>query len=1811
MAPLLGTRERSTATGQAAVRDNAAGDTGFWNGDISPRSAPGSGDVASNGSSAKDDAPGSSAASYANSSGRRDGGTNAPSASLRWRRLGNVVSFSTRLAMASRSAAASLDELGLVDDTLTGVANTVAAAAAAAAGGGAGVDAAFSAAAAAAADADLDGGGAASAEQEGFPREDATGRNAGGVARGAGEKGLHTVAEWGDEGEDGGKSGGTVAGEIWEKLEEEGEGENGLMVSDDGMGEEDGSVVDGVSVSEEVAWGRENGEGVQGRGRGWGVVRARVRENLGQAIRRNSGGGGGGGTGDVAAAAAFSGDGKGERAGVREAGERAKAEGEEQEGEEGEEEAGEFDDGHPPPTPPPTTAPPPPWSPPPPAPPAMSAAALFKPRGRKSVEAIRVTHDARLYCVLTDVYVTCLKMPPLAFFVAVFAAPIALSLLFTPLFLLGVGGLQFQDGILPPIHPLSHSHTHPNPLPDSHPYPHSHACSHSGDSLASQLEAIRDSVQQQAQHEEQPYQLGLETHSLPYHQQQPQQHYHDQQEQQQQPHCHEHHSPSTTCPPSSSSCSSSPLHTPLLSSLPPRLYSVLVKLLSLTTSTSVLCLATVQRALFIILNVFLYSYATPPLAPAASLVSLVSVAVLASFSSSHCPFFALCVFCSCMSRCLALPSSHCSLTLCLHVLSAASTLSFCDILANLTSTFSLASSSLMPLLPRPSPRLAEYVLVFCVFRFLPVTLLLFLRSWRSPCDLVDAQVSLTFRCFHMLPSGSVFCSVQDLPVVKGQVPYLQYGMNVRHIVEESSPLWEHTPASLQAGDASFALVVSGTDRASMQPVFHIQDYYVHDGEVQWGSEYDDFVSVSHMGERVLDHSRVDAIKTFKVGVLATQAIARMTAAAKQRQRQLLDHRRLFSWLSFRSPAAAAFAAAGTAAAADAASTRIEKKADQRRIVGIPFEGSSGHGYCRTQAGRKVFQARNIVFSLSRVMDSGYDSDVGSDDNGGNEIENALGSGFSEVPQPERTAAGAAAEAGNRGGSLEYTKRGATSAEKKSGGLRQFPPASAGECPSLPPIPAISLHSRMRPVVSMLELAHRSYRALHARYEKQRAEHERLRGYARVQDVRMLALGEELDALEARMKREGPAAALEWLRSRESSVRTALDGTTTKEQEPRGTTKAAAAVSDAPGPPAQAPKPALAGLMREVVPEPPLHEGKAAGGGDVGARVGAEWEPVWLTAIEAVKAGNVGEEEAGEAVDAGEGGAAEDVGGPGEAEGPTARKRLDTRCHSHATSPNQTQSGDSLIEPTGADTPPPSTLNHATGSTTSTSPAPPTAAVSEPGGLAAPATTLSTDAAAAPVPPGGKDKAGGLVLSRGVRVGLAPRGGEGSSAMEAETGKEGGVGRGGAVRGSPLGKREEGWQGDRDERGQTEGTGKSFEASHKWIGEREAADIASCSTDTQLRPAERELSPTTVTAAPAAETEAEARGTSGCVGEGNSGSSGSSGSTVAATRARWEALSAKAAEGGKEGGAEKRIDDVARSRPSRRSGWHSRRPSVVEIEEIIDPSPASPDVFSPASAAATAGVAGKTESWRGGQAGGAGLLLSSPLSTAGSSASMDMGEGSPLGTSASGPSVASSPGLWTQPLGTPLHQLSPSPLSSAPGRAFASDPGGSAFLSSERSPGVTAAGGSMQWDLPLQQQQQPGLYEGLVQSEMYESPSRDGMDKRRVTSGDLGMETRPAKGGWEGGSGSESPRRATTTEEAGVWGRQGVGETSGSTGVEEGSSGEMAGRSSQQGFFGRVVGALREEAARNVDRISEKGILAIPGAMGGFYHGLVRRSLGVS
>ncbi|CAI5501472.1 unnamed protein product [Closterium sp. Naga37s-1] len=126
-------------------------------------------------------------------------------------------------------------------------------------------------------------------------------------------------------------------------------------------------------------------------------------------------------------------------------------------------------------------------------------------------------------------------------------------------------------------------------------------------------------------------------------------------------------------------------------------------------------------------------------------------------------------------------------------------------------------------------------------------------------ELVNVKVALSLRLFLPSPSGGVHCSLHDLELVKSDLPYMRFGFNLRHIVDESSPLHGLSLSDLLAADASFSLTISGLERTTMQPVFVVKEYYAYDGEMLWDYEFLDLIRIASDLVPTLDHSRLDAV----------------------------------------------------------------------------------------------------------------------------------------------------------------------------------------------------------------------------------------------------------------------------------------------------------------------------------------------------------------------------------------------------------------------------------------------------------------------------------------------------------------------------------------------------------------------------------------------------------------------------------------------------------------------------------------------------------------------------------------------------------------------------------------------------------------------------------------------------------------------------------------------------------------------------------------------------------------------------------------
>ena len=63
----------------------------------------------------------------------------------------------------------------------------------------------------------------------------------------------------------------------------------------------------------------------------------------------------------------------------------------------------------------------------------------------------------------------------------------------------------------------------------------------------------------------------------------------------------------------------------------------------------------------------------------------------------------------------------------------------------------------------------------------------------------------------------------------------------------------------------------GMDRSSIQSIFHLEDYFVSDGDVLWDGDYVDFIYINQKGQRVLDHSKIDLLKPKKAAWADTES----------------------------------------------------------------------------------------------------------------------------------------------------------------------------------------------------------------------------------------------------------------------------------------------------------------------------------------------------------------------------------------------------------------------------------------------------------------------------------------------------------------------------------------------------------------------------------------------------------------------------------------------------------------------------------------------------------------------------------------------------------------------------------------------------------------------------------------------------------------------------------------------------------------------------------------------------------------------------
>jgi inward rectifier potassium channel len=106
--------------------------------------------------------------------------------------------------------------------------------------------------------------------------------------------------------------------------------------------------------------------------------------------------------------------------------------------------------------------------------------------------------------------------------------------------------------------------------------------------------------------------------------------------------------------------------------------------------------------------------------------------------------------------------------------------------------------------------------------------------------------------------GYQFRRIRDLALVRSQHPVFALGWTLMHVIDEKSPLWAETAASLDAQATTFVLTLSGTDETTGQVLMARAEYPA--SAIRWNQSFRDILTLDDQGTLHIDYRLFDDIE---------------------------------------------------------------------------------------------------------------------------------------------------------------------------------------------------------------------------------------------------------------------------------------------------------------------------------------------------------------------------------------------------------------------------------------------------------------------------------------------------------------------------------------------------------------------------------------------------------------------------------------------------------------------------------------------------------------------------------------------------------------------------------------------------------------------------------------------------------------------------------------------------------------------------------------------------------------------------------------
>ncbi len=118
---------------------------------------------------------------------------------------------------------------------------------------------------------------------------------------------------------------------------------------------------------------------------------------------------------------------------------------------------------------------------------------------------------------------------------------------------------------------------------------------------------------------------------------------------------------------------------------------------------------------------------------------------------------------------------------------------------------------------------------------------------------VEAEVSVTLIHDIVTAEGVTLRRFDELAVLRSKSPLFFLTWQVMHAIDENSPLWGETTASLLARKAEILVVMKGLDETFVSTI-HARASYAPD-DIVWGRRLADIFTQGPDGERAIDFRR--------------------------------------------------------------------------------------------------------------------------------------------------------------------------------------------------------------------------------------------------------------------------------------------------------------------------------------------------------------------------------------------------------------------------------------------------------------------------------------------------------------------------------------------------------------------------------------------------------------------------------------------------------------------------------------------------------------------------------------------------------------------------------------------------------------------------------------------------------------------------------------------------------------------------------------------------------------------------------------------